>query len=48
MEPRYVRHLAGYAAQHQVVELEGVGHLPMRQRPAQLARVLRPWLEQLG
>jgi pimeloyl-ACP methyl ester carboxylesterase len=48
MEPRYVRHLAGYAAQHQFVELDGAGHLPMRQMPAQLAAVLRPWLDQLG
>ena len=48
MEPRYVRHLAGYAGQHHYVELAGAGHLPMRQMPDQLAGVLRPWLEQLG
>ena len=48
MEPRYVRHLAGYAGQHHYVELAGAGHLPMCQMPGQLAGVLRPWLEQLG
>lgn len=47
MEPRYVRHLAGYAPQHQVSELEGAGHLPMLQMPARLAAVLEPWLEEL-
>jgi len=45
MAPRYVRHLAGYAPNHQLRILEGVGHLPMRQQPAQLAAVLREWLE---
>ena len=45
MEPRYVRHLAGYAPNHQLRLLEGVGHLPMRQQPVQLAAVLREWLE---
>jgi 2-succinyl-6-hydroxy-2,4-cyclohexadiene-1-carboxylate synthase len=45
MAPRYVRHLAGYAPNHQLRLLEGVGHLPMRQQPAQLAAVLREWLE---
>ena len=47
MEPRYVRHLAGYAPHHQVSELEGAGHLPMLQMPAQLAAILRAWLEEL-
>ena len=47
MAPRYVRHLAGYAPEHQFVLLEGAGHLPMRQRPEDLAAVLRPWLAAL-
>ncbi len=47
MEPRYVRHLAGYAPRHQVSELEGAGHLPMLQMPTRLAAVLEPWLEEL-
>lgn len=47
MSPRYVRHLAGYAPEHQFVLLEGAGHLPMRQRPEDLAAVLRPWLAAL-
>ncbi|MCP9891743.1 alpha/beta fold hydrolase [Cyanobium sp. Aljojuca 7D2] len=46
MAPSYVRHLAGYADQHQVVELAGAGHLPMRQMPAQLAAPIRAWLAQ--
>jgi pimeloyl-ACP methyl ester carboxylesterase len=48
MAPRYVRHLAVYAPNHQLRLLEGVGHLPMRQRPVQLAGVLREWLGQAG
>lgn len=47
MEPRYVRHLAGYASQHDVVELPATGHLPMRQRPARLAQVMDAWLQRL-
>lgn len=47
MAPRYVRHLAGYAAGHQFVLLPGAGHLPMRQMPAQLTAALVPWLRGL-
>lgn len=47
MEPRYVRHLAGYAPRHQVTVLEGAGHLPMLQMPARLADTLTSWLEEL-
>jgi hypothetical protein len=47
MAPRYVRHLAGYARDHQVTVLEGAGHLPMLQMPGRLAASLGSWLEQL-
>jgi pimeloyl-ACP methyl ester carboxylesterase len=47
MEPRYVRHLAGFSPGHRFAELEHCGHLPMRQQPTQLAALLREWLEQL-
>lgn len=45
MEPRYVRHLAGYAADHQLEILDGAGHLPMVQKPRELAALLQAWLE---
>ena len=45
MEPRYVRHLAGYAAEHQLEILDGAGHLPMCQKPGELAVVIQDWLE---
>ncbi len=45
MEPRYVRHLAGYASGAEVQELAGEGHLPMRSAPGPLAEVLENWLE---
>jgi 2-succinyl-6-hydroxy-2,4-cyclohexadiene-1-carboxylate synthase len=48
MEPRYVRHLAGYSPEHHFELLEGQGHLPMRSAPEQLARLLSDWLEQQG
>jgi pimeloyl-ACP methyl ester carboxylesterase len=48
MEPRYVRHLAGYSAEHQFELLEGEGHLLMRTAPTQLAALLNQWLEQQG
>jgi len=46
MEPRYVRHLASYAPDHDLVELAGAGHLPMRQMPDQLAGAIDGWLVQ--
>jgi 2-succinyl-6-hydroxy-2,4-cyclohexadiene-1-carboxylate synthase len=49
MEPRYVRHLAGYSPLHRLEMLEGAGHLPMRQMPVQLATLIEDWLaEELG
>jgi len=44
MEPRYVRHLAGYSPLHQLALLKGSGHLPMRQRPAELAALIEDWI----
>ncbi|NDC34404.1 MAG: alpha/beta fold hydrolase [Synechococcaceae bacterium WB9_2_112] len=44
MEPRYVRHLAGFAADHTVIELDATGHLPMRQAPARLGDVVDTWM----
>ena len=46
MEPRYVRHLAGYSPNHRVEILEGEGHLPMRSAPQRLAELINPWLEE--
>lgn len=46
MEPRYVRHLAGYCQQQRVVELAGQGHLPMRTAPAALASAIEAWLQE--
>jgi hypothetical protein len=48
MEPRYVRHLAGYSPNHQVELLQGQGHLPMRSAPQTLALLIRSWLEEQG
>jgi len=48
MEPRYVRHLAGYAPDHQLEILAGVGHLPMQEQPGALAALLRAWLEEIS
>jgi pimeloyl-ACP methyl ester carboxylesterase len=48
MEPRYVRHLAGYSPEHQVEVLEGEGHLPMRTAPLTLATVMRQWFSEQG
>jgi 2-succinyl-6-hydroxy-2,4-cyclohexadiene-1-carboxylate synthase len=45
MEPRYVRHLAGYCGGSQVQELEGEGHLPMRTAPDRLAALIETWIE---
>jgi pimeloyl-ACP methyl ester carboxylesterase len=46
MEPRYVRHLAGYSSLHQLVELDGAGHLPMCREPRRLAALIDHWLEE--
>ncbi|MFZ9974394.1 MAG: alpha/beta fold hydrolase [Vulcanococcus sp.] len=48
MEPRYVRHLAGYTPAHQVEVLEGEGHLPMRTAPGPLAALMDQWLKEQG
>jgi 2-succinyl-6-hydroxy-2,4-cyclohexadiene-1-carboxylate synthase len=48
MEPRYVRHLAGYSRQHRLELLEGAGHLPMRQMPQRLAALIQGWLVEEG
>ena len=45
MEPRYVRHLAGYSPRHQLAILSGVGHLPMVETPRALAALIDTWLE---
>ena len=46
LEPRYVRHLAGYSREHRFALLEGEGHLPMRSAPAALAELIEQWLQQ--
>jgi 2-succinyl-6-hydroxy-2,4-cyclohexadiene-1-carboxylate synthase len=48
MEPRYVRHLAGYSPEHQVEVLEGEGHLPMRTAPVPMAALISTWLGEQG
>jgi pimeloyl-ACP methyl ester carboxylesterase len=48
MEPRYVRHLAGYSRLHRLELLEGAGHLPMRQMPGRLAALIQTWLVEEG
>jgi len=48
MEPRYVRHLAGYSRLHRLELLEGAGHLPMRQMPGRLAALIETWLVEEG
>jgi pimeloyl-ACP methyl ester carboxylesterase len=45
MEPRYVRHLAGYSPMHQLELIEAAGHLPMCQMPRQVAALMDRWLE---
>lgn len=45
MQPRYVRHLAAYASNHHLEILEGAGHLPMCQKPRELAGLIHHWLE---
>lgn len=44
MEPRYVRHLAGYCPEHQLAILPGLGHLPMVENPRELAALIDAWL----
>jgi len=46
MEPRYVRHLASFTPLHRLDMLKGGGHLPMRQRPRELAQLIETWLQQ--
>lgn len=46
MEPRYVRHLAGYSRLHRIELIEGAGHLPMRQMPRTLAALIDRWLSE--
>ena len=46
MQPRYVRHLAGYSPDHQLAILNGLGHLPMGEQPRQLAALIDTWLEE--
>jgi pimeloyl-ACP methyl ester carboxylesterase len=46
MEPRYVRHLAGYSRRHRLELIEGAGHLPMRQMPQRLAALIERWLQE--
>jgi 2-succinyl-6-hydroxy-2,4-cyclohexadiene-1-carboxylate synthase len=48
MQPLYVRHLAGYAPSHQIEVIAGAGHLPMRDQPDDLAKVLLPWLQRVA
>lgn len=45
MEPRYVRHLAGYTREHRLEILEGAGHLPMCQKPREVAALIQAWLD---
>jgi pimeloyl-ACP methyl ester carboxylesterase len=46
MEPRYVRHLAGYTPLHRLEVLEGAGHLPMWRNPRDLAALIEAWMEE--
>jgi 2-succinyl-6-hydroxy-2,4-cyclohexadiene-1-carboxylate synthase len=46
MEPRYVRHLAGYSRLHRIEVLEGAGHLPMWQEPEPLAQLIESWIQE--
>ena len=45
MEPRYVRHLAGYSREHRFALLDGEGHLLMRSAPQRLAALINSWLK---
>jgi pimeloyl-ACP methyl ester carboxylesterase len=44
MQPRYVRHLAGYSPLHQLAILNELGHLPMGEQPGELAALIDNWL----
>ena len=48
MEPGYVRHLAGYSGQHELVELKNCGHLHMQTHARALKQHLTDWLAQQG
>lgn len=48
MEPRYVRHLASFAPDHQLELIAKGGHLPMCQQPELLADVLLGWFAAIG
>jgi pimeloyl-ACP methyl ester carboxylesterase len=48
MEPRYVRHLASFAPDHQLELIGKGGHLPMRENPEALASVVETWLHEIG
>ena len=44
MEPRYVRHLAGYNPRHSFISIDKCGHLPMQTHPQTLKTTLETWL----
>ena len=44
MEPVYVRHLAAYSHDHDLVQLPGCGHLPMCEVPELLSQCVSCWL----
>lgn len=44
MESLYVRHLAAYSTDHDLVHLPGCGHLPMCERPELLSECVGRWL----
>ena len=44
MEPGDVRHLAGYSGQHELMELNNCGHLPMQTHAGPLKQHLTDWL----
>jgi len=46
MEPGYVRHLAGYSGQHELVVIDNCGHLPMQTHAEALKQHLTDWLAQ--
>jgi 2-succinyl-6-hydroxy-2,4-cyclohexadiene-1-carboxylate synthase len=46
MEPCYVRHLAGYSRQHELVFINNCGHLPMHTHAEHLQQHLQAWLKE--